>query len=103
MWSSKKADPMLAAKPELKDFQPNQAIISSPTILEGTTQKNKELARPTGAIAESPLARLGPGLHVKGEISACEDLLSDGLVEGSVHARQEGLPPRQRSVSPDPK
>ena len=45
---------MVAAKPELKDFQPNQPIISSPTILEGTTQKNKELARPTGAIAESP-------------------------------------------------
>ena len=38
--------------------------------------------RPMGATSDRATARLGPSLHVKGEISGSEDLLIEGSVEG---------------------
>jgi cytoskeletal protein CcmA (bactofilin family) len=46
---------------------------------------NKDVVRPTGATADRVMARLGPSLHVKGEISGNEDLYIEGTVEGLVH------------------
>jgi cytoskeletal protein CcmA (bactofilin family) len=88
MWSSKRPEASQAAKPEPRSLQTNQTLKSSPTTVEEATQENKEAAPPTGTIADSAASRLGPGLHVKGEISGDEDLLIDGLVEGSI--RLEG-------------
>lgn len=80
-----------AAKPEPGNLQTNQLVKTPPTTLEGTTQKNKEKVRPTGAIADRVVARFGPGLQVKGEISGSEDLVIDGLVEGSVQLEGKKL------------
>jgi cytoskeletal protein CcmA (bactofilin family) len=46
---------------------------------------NKDVVRPTGATPDRVMARLGPSLHVKGEISGNEDLYIEGTVEGLVH------------------
>jgi cytoskeletal protein CcmA (bactofilin family) len=40
--------------------------------------------RPLGATADRATARLGPSLHVKGEITGNEDLVIEGSVEGLV-------------------
>ena len=91
MWTNKKPTAPQAAKPEPRDFKTNQALNSPLASFEGTIQKNKDTTRPTAAIAESVTARLGPSLRVKGEISGGEDLLIDGLVEGSVQLEERKL------------
>ena len=47
--------------------------------------------RPLGATADRATARLGPSLHVKGEISGNEDLLIEGSVEGLVQLDERKL------------
>jgi len=84
MWSSKRLDAPQAVKPAPGSIQTKQPISPSPAILEATTQNTTGAIRPTGAVTDSGVARLGPALQVKGEISGREDLLIDGLVEGSV-------------------
>ena len=84
MWSSKRPEAPQTANVEPKNLQTSQPRKTPPATLEQTAQKNKEVVRPMGTIAGSVPARLGPGLRVKGEISGSEDLLIDGLVEGSV-------------------
>src|SRR5467141_1646909 len=59
MWGNKKSHTPQAVDPEPKTWQTNQ---------------------PVGATA-----RVGPSLHVKGEISGNEDLYIEGTVEGLVH------------------
>jgi len=44
-----------------------------------------------GATADRATARLGPSLHIKGEISGNEDLLIDGSVEGLVQLDERKL------------
>ncbi|MGB9520108.1 MAG: polymer-forming cytoskeletal protein, partial [Candidatus Acidiferrum sp.] len=84
MWSSKRPEAPQTANVEPKNLQTSQPRKTPPATLEQTAQKNKEVVRPMGTIAGSVPARLGPGLRVKGEISGSEDLLIDGLVEGSI-------------------
>ena len=84
MWSHRRLDAPQAASPESRNLQANRPLKPPPANLEGTTQKNKEAVRPTGTTVDSVPSRLGPSLHVKGEISGAEDLLIDGLVEGLV-------------------
>jgi Polymer-forming cytoskeletal len=91
MWRDKKPDRPLVTNPEPKDLQANQPSKSSQATLEGTTQISKEAVRPTGAIADSGAARLGPSLHVKGEISGSEDLNIYGIVEGLVQLDERKL------------
>jgi cytoskeletal protein CcmA (bactofilin family) len=47
--------------------------------------------RPLGATADRSTARLGPSLHVKGEITGNEDLTIDGSVEGLVQLDERKL------------
>jgi len=55
----------------------------SPAAPAATPSKSATDSRPASTSAQSP-ARLGPTLHVKGEISGNEDFHIDGQVEGSV-------------------
>ncbi|HET6932936.1 MAG TPA: polymer-forming cytoskeletal protein [Candidatus Acidoferrum sp.] len=47
--------------------------------------------RPLGATADRSTARLGPSLHIKGEITGSEDLLLEGTVEGLVQLDERKL------------
>jgi len=47
--------------------------------------------RPMGATADRATARLGPSLHVKGEITGNEDLVIEGSVEGLVQLDERKL------------
>lgn len=91
MWSSKSPDAPQAVKPEPGNLQANQALKPLPTTLEATTQKDKETVGSPGATAGRAVARLGPNMQVKGEISGGEDLVIDGLVEGSVQLEGKKL------------
>lgn len=45
--------------------------------------------RPLGGTTDRATARLGPNLHVKGEISGGEDLLIEGSVEGLIELSEQ--------------
>ena len=90
MWRDKKHR-SLVLNLEPKPLQANQPSKLPQATLEGTTQISKEAVRPTGAIADSVAARLGPSLHVKGEISGSEDLYIYGMVEGLVQLDERKL------------
>lgn len=91
MWSSKKPDAPQAPRPEPKLAQTNQSLNPPPASLAGTPRNKGELPQPAQAIAGSAVARLGPSLQVKGEISGAEDLCIDGQVEGSVRLQGRKL------------
>ena len=91
MWRDKKPDRPLVTNPEPKDLQANQLSEPFQATLGRTTQISKEAVRPTGAIADTVATRLGPGLHVKGEISGSEDLYIYGMVEGLVQLDERKL------------
>jgi cytoskeletal protein CcmA (bactofilin family) len=58
---------------------------------EETTAMSTDAMRPMGATADRATARLGPTLHVKGEISGNEDLVIEGSVEGLVQLDEHKL------------
>ncbi|HYW66339.1 MAG TPA: polymer-forming cytoskeletal protein, partial [Candidatus Dormibacteraeota bacterium] len=58
---------------------------------EGTTAMSTDAMRPIGATADRATARLGPSLHVKGEITGNEDLVIEGTVEGLVQLDERKL------------
>jgi cytoskeletal protein CcmA (bactofilin family) len=91
MWSNKKQDKPSPADPGLKNVQMNQSEKPAVTSWEGTTKTCKDVMRPTEATSERAPSRLGPGLHMKGEISGNEDLEIDGTVEGLVHLHERKL------------
>jgi cytoskeletal protein CcmA (bactofilin family) len=53
--------------------------------------KSTEAPRAVDAPAERATGWLGASLRVKGEISGTEDLLIDGMVEGSIHLDERKL------------
>jgi cytoskeletal protein CcmA (bactofilin family) len=91
MWGNKKQDKPSSSDPGPKNVQTNQSLKPAPASREGTTKMNKDVMRPTGGTADRVMARLGPSLHVKGEISGNEDLYIDGTVEGLVHLDERKL------------
>jgi cytoskeletal protein CcmA (bactofilin family) len=91
MWSKKKPDTTQAADLEPTNLQTNPPPKPAPAPWEGTTKMNKDVVRPAGATANCATSRLGPSLHVKGEISGNEDLHIDGTVEGLVHLDERKL------------
>jgi len=95
MWGNKKPDTPQAAQPESKNLPVNPPA-PKPTATpanswEGTTAMSTDAMRPLGATADRATARLGPSLHIKGEISGNEDLLLEGSVEGLVQLDERKL------------
>ena len=84
MWGNKKPDTPLTAQPESKNFPVNPPPKPAAATWEGTTAMSTDAMRPLGATADRATARLGPSLHVKGEITGNEDLVIEGSVEGLV-------------------
>jgi len=92
MWGNqKKPETPQVAPPETKNFPVNQAPKPAPATWEGTNSMSTDAMRPLGATADRATARLGPSLHIKGEISGNEDLLIDGSVEGLVQLDERKL------------
>jgi len=85
MWSNKKPDTPKAADSEPTNLQTTQPTKVTPAFWERTPRMNNDAIRPAGSTADRATARLGPSLHVKGEISGNEDLYIEGTVEGLVH------------------
>ena len=92
MWSNtKKPDTPQAAQPESKNLPVNPPPKPSAASWEGTTAMSTDAMRPIGATADRATARLGPSLHIKGEITGNEDLLIEGSVEGLVQLDERKL------------
>jgi cytoskeletal protein CcmA (bactofilin family) len=91
MWSNKKPETPKAADSEPKNLQTTQPTKVTPVFWERTPKMNNDAMRPAGPTADRATARLGPSLHVKGEISGNEDLYIDGTVEGLVHLDERKL------------
>jgi cytoskeletal protein CcmA (bactofilin family) len=85
MWGNKKPETP-QTQPEIKNFPVNPPP-SKPAAATGeeTTAMSTDAIRPMRETADGATARLGPSMHVKGEISGNEDLVIDGSVEGLVH------------------
>jgi cytoskeletal protein CcmA (bactofilin family) len=85
MWGNKKSEPP-PVKPAAPPAPPVTPATAQPTVVRETsmevTAMNPNESRPTPMPTSG--ARLGPSLHVKGEISGNEDLHVDGSVEGQI-------------------
>jgi cytoskeletal protein CcmA (bactofilin family) len=91
MWGNKRPDTPQPAQPEHKNFPVNPPPQPSTATWEGTTAMSTDTMRPLGATADRATARLGPSLHVKGEITGNEDLTIEGSVEGLVQLDERKL------------
>ena len=91
MWGDKKSHTPQAVDPGLKNVKTNQSLKATLAFWERTPKMNNDAIRPTEATADRATARLGPSLHVKGEISGNEDLYIEGTVEGLVHLDERKL------------
>src|SRR6201998_4183913 len=91
MWGNKKPDTPLTAHTEPKNFPVNPPPKPAAATWEGTTAMSTDAMRPLGATADRSTARLGPSLHVKGEISGNEDLVIEGWGEGLVQLDERKL------------
>jgi len=91
MWGNKKPETPQSAQPETKNFPVNPPQKTAAATWEGTTAMSTDAMRPLGATADRSTARLGPSLHIKGEISGNEDLTIDGTVEGLVQLDERKL------------
>jgi cytoskeletal protein CcmA (bactofilin family) len=91
MWGNKKPETPVLGQPEIKSFPVNPPPNSAATIREETTAMSTDAMRPLGATADRATARLGPSLHIKGEISGNEDLTIEGTVEGLVQLDERKL------------
>jgi cytoskeletal protein CcmA (bactofilin family) len=87
MWGGKKSElPKPAApNPKEKDIERGATPGASPKM-EEIAMGSLDAVRSTVSTA-----RLGPSLHVKGEISGDEDLQIDGTIEGVVHLEDRKL------------
>lgn len=91
MWGNKKPETLQVGQPETKDIPVNSQPKWAATIREETTAMSTDAMRPLGATADRATARLGPSLHIKGEISGNEDLSIEGTVEGLVQLDERKL------------
>jgi cytoskeletal protein CcmA (bactofilin family) len=93
MWGNKKPEPP-AAKPSVPP-QPTQSAPAgpppapAPQPMEASPMNANDPVRPVTPAGAG--ARLGPSLHVKGEITGSEDLHIDGSVEGLVSLEDRKL------------
>lgn len=77
MWNAQKPNEPQAVTPEPKNSQ--------------TDKKGADTMRPVDSMMGRSTACLGPSLHVKGDITATEDLLIDGSIEGMIHLDERKL------------
>jgi cytoskeletal protein CcmA (bactofilin family) len=91
MWSSKRTDSPQPAQPETKNLNTNQSPKLAPAAWEGNNSMSTDAMRPLSTTPDRATARLGPSLHVKGEITGNEDLLIDGSVEGLIQLDERKL------------
>jgi cytoskeletal protein CcmA (bactofilin family) len=93
MWGNKKTDaPSPAANPTSQQNLYSTPTSSSPATAIGEgTNMSSDAMRPISTTPAGAVARLGPSLHVKGEITGNEDLHIDGSVEGMVHLEERRL------------
>ncbi len=84
MWGYKKPDKPPPASDGLQNVKTNQWLKATPASSDIPSNVKIDATRPTGMAADRATARLGPNLHVKGEISGNEDLYIDGTVEGLI-------------------
>jgi cytoskeletal protein CcmA (bactofilin family) len=87
MWGNKKPEPVT---PDFREpaVRTDAHAVAQPR--EETKMSPNETAY-SPAVADRNSARLGPGLHVKGEITGSEDLLIEGTVEGLVQLEERKL------------
>ncbi len=88
MWGGKKSELPKPAAPSPKESEFPAAPSTSPEI-EEVAMNPVETIRPPATAGGT--ARLGPSLHVKGEISGDEDLHIDGTIEGLVQLEDRRL------------
>jgi len=89
MWGKKPDQPARSAPPAI----PEPKIATPPKTAPATMEAPKmstDALRPSVSPSGST-ARLGPSLHVKGEITGHEDLLVDGSVEGLIQLEDRKL------------
>lgn len=91
MWLRKKSYKPQTVKPDFKYLQGNQPPRPPRASLHGTTEPNKEVAAPAGAMMGGVVSRLGASLHMKGEVTGSEDLVIEGIFEGMVQLDQGKL------------
>lgn len=91
MWGRKKPDQRPAARSEPKNLAGTQPPGPSAASLQGTTQVNKDAVRPTREMMGRVATRLGPNMHLKGDISGGEDLVIDGTFEGLIQLDEGNL------------
>jgi cytoskeletal protein CcmA (bactofilin family) len=91
MWGNKKPDKPPGADSGLTNVKASQSLKITPAFWEAPPKANNDAMRPTGVTADRTTARLGPNLHIKGEVSGNEDLYVDGTVEGLVHLNERKL------------
>ena len=86
MWGNKKdeSQPGVPGQPAAIPNKPERSFLEA-------TAMTTDATRPATSTPSSGTARLGPSLHVKGEISGNEDLHIDGSVEGLVQLDERKL------------
>jgi cytoskeletal protein CcmA (bactofilin family) len=91
MWGEKKPVPGPPSRPAAIPEPPKTYVASTPAPpVEAKTMSPSEPVFPAAG-SDRAAARLGPGLHFKGEITGNEDLYLDGNVEGLVHLEDRKL------------
>ena len=89
MWGKKPEQQVQAVPPAVPEPKVATPPNNAPATMEAPKMSTDAL-RPS-ATSSSSTARLGPSLHVKGEITGHEDLLVDGSVEGLIQLEDRKL------------
>lgn len=71
-------------------MKPAQAVAREPKNSQ-IDKKSSDTTRPVDSVADRSTAWLGPSLHVKGDLTATEDLLIDGAIEGMIQLNEHKL------------
>jgi cytoskeletal protein CcmA (bactofilin family) len=91
MWGNKKSHIPRTVDPALKNVKTNQSLKATPAFWERTPKMNNDAIHPSEATADRATARLGPSLHMTGEISGNEDIYVDGTIEGLAYLDERKL------------
>ena len=83
MWNKQQTQPQAhAAPPPLPQASPMESAAASPASVIAFAAPS--VPKPTTPTSTRSSARLGSGLHIKGQLTGTEDLQIDGKVEGPI-------------------